>query len=131
MSYLTGKNWYYNAWLGDPNGLKSQDLLEVVRFEKGGTLKNIEFGGRREFEVGTWTSDGNRIELNYHNGEPVVSEGHISGEVNPVLIGTSCFHRFIDGGNHFTSVVLIPAQNAADRAHKKFPLFVRGLAALF
>ena len=80
MSYLTGKNWYYNAWLGDPNGLKSQDLLEVVRFEKGGTLKNIEFGGRREFEVGTWTSDGNRIELNYHNGEPVVWNVQRSGD---------------------------------------------------
>lgn len=80
MSYLTGKNWYYNAWLGDPEGLKSQDLLEVVRFEKGGTLKNIEFGGRREFEVGTWTSDGNRIELNYNNAEAVVWNVQRSGD---------------------------------------------------
>ena len=79
MTYLTGKNWYYNAWLGDPDGLKSQDLLEVIRFEKGGTLKNIEFGGRREFEVGTWTSDGNRIELNYNDGNSEIWNVQRSG----------------------------------------------------
>lgn len=72
MSLLTGKNWYYNAWLGEPNSVGSQDLLEVIRFEKGGTLKTVEFGGRREYDAGTWISDGNRIELNYVGAEPVI-----------------------------------------------------------
>ena len=36
MSELTGKYWYYNAWLGDKYGMGQSDLLEVIRFEKGG-----------------------------------------------------------------------------------------------
>jgi len=36
MSELTGKYWYYNAWLGINTGWDQSDLLEVIRFEKGG-----------------------------------------------------------------------------------------------
>lgn len=80
MSYLTGKDWYYNAWLGDKNSTNSQDLLEVLRFEKGGALKNIDFSGRREYSVGTWTSEGNKITLNYKNSDPVVWNVQRSGD---------------------------------------------------
>lgn len=55
MSELTGKYWYYNAWLGDKYGMGQSDLLEVIRFEKGGVLKMMEFGGRRVHAIGTWT----------------------------------------------------------------------------
>lgn len=80
MSYLTGKDWYYNAWLGDKYSFGAQDLLEVIRFEKGGALKSIEFGGRREYTVGTWTSEDNKILLNYNNAEPTVWNIQHSGE---------------------------------------------------
>lgn len=80
MSYLTGKDWYYNAWLGNKNSTDSQDLLEVLRFEKGGALKNIDFSGRREYSVGTWTSEGNKITLNYKNSAPVVWNVQRSGD---------------------------------------------------
>lgn len=80
MSYLTGKNWYYNGWLGDKTGFGSQDLLEVVRLEKGGTLKSIDFGGRQEYIVGKWESDGsNRITLKYNGGEETVWNVQHSG----------------------------------------------------
>jgi len=45
MSELTGKYWYYNAWLGDKYGMGQSDLLEVIRFEKGGVLKMMELDG--------------------------------------------------------------------------------------
>ena len=68
MSYLIEKEWYYNAWMGDKTGVKTNDLLDVVRFNKEGVLKAIDFSGRREYNIGEWTSDGNRIEMNYNNG---------------------------------------------------------------
>ena len=40
MSELTGKYWYYNAWLGDKYGMGQSDLLEVIRFEKGRCFKD-------------------------------------------------------------------------------------------
>lgn len=80
MSYLTGKDWYYNAWLGDKNSVSAHDLLEVIRFEKGGSLKNIDFSGRREYTVGTWNSEGNRITLQYKDADPVVWNVQRSGD---------------------------------------------------
>lgn len=80
MSNLTGKDWYYNAWLGEKYSFGSRDLLEVVRFERGGTLKNIDFSGRREYVVGKWTADGNRIEMRYDQGDAVKWNVQHSGE---------------------------------------------------
>lgn len=73
MSALTGKWWYYNAWLGSQYkyDMNKQDLLEVIRFEKGGALKVMEYGGRREQVVGTWTSGDNEITLNYSDGRRI------------------------------------------------------------
>ena len=71
ISMLTGKDWYYNAWLGSENGFDSEDLLEVIRFEKGGNLKHIDFGGRNESIVGKWESSAetNLITLIYGGGK--------------------------------------------------------------
>lgn len=80
MSYLTGKDWYYNAWVGDKNGFGGQDLLEVIRMENGGALKNIDFSGRREYTVGTWTSNENKITFHYHDGNEVIWHVQHSGE---------------------------------------------------
>ena len=73
MSRLTGKNWYYNGWLGDKDNFGTQDLLEVIRFEKGGVLKSIDYSGRREYAAGKWESDeNNRIILKYEGGDEVI-----------------------------------------------------------
>ena len=69
MDYIVGKDWYYNAWMGNKEGMRTEDLLEVVRFEKGGVLKTMEFGGRQEKEAGTWEKDGNRLMLHYTDGK--------------------------------------------------------------
>lgn len=81
MSRLTGKDWYYNAWLGDKNNFGAGDLLEVVRFEKGGTLKSIDFSGRREYIAGKWESDdNNRIILKYEGDEEKIWNVQHSGD---------------------------------------------------
>lgn len=81
MSRLTGKDWYYNAWLGDKNNFGAGDLLEVVRFEKGGTLKSIDFSGRREYIAGKWESDdNNRIILKYEGEEEKIWNVQHSGD---------------------------------------------------
>lgn len=80
MSYLTGKDWYYNAWLGDKNSTNAHDLLEVIRLEKGGALKSVDFSGRRDYTVGTWISEGNRITLQYKDTDPVVWNVQRSGD---------------------------------------------------
>lgn len=72
MSELTGKYWYYNAWLGDKYGMNQSDLLEVIRFEKGGILKKMEFGGRRVCAVGNWTGGDNQITMDYDDGRQVI-----------------------------------------------------------
>ena len=69
MDYIVGKDWYYNAWMGNKEGMRTEDLLEVVHFEKGGVLKTMEFGGRQEKEAGTWEKDGNRLMLHYTDGK--------------------------------------------------------------
>lgn len=80
MSYLTGKNWYYNGWLGEKYSYAEPDLLEVIRFEKGGSLKYIDFSGRREYVVGEWSSEGNKILLHYSDGEEDVWNVRRSGD---------------------------------------------------
>lgn len=80
MSDLTGKDWYYNAWLGEKYSYGEADLLEVVRFEKGGVLKLMDFSGRTEVKTGEWKSEGNKINLYYEGKEPVVWNVQHSGE---------------------------------------------------
>lgn len=72
MSDLTGKYWFYNQWRGDRDSYEKNDVLEVVKFEKNGELVEVNFGGRNENTVGTWTSVKNEIDLNYTNREAEV-----------------------------------------------------------
>lgn len=73
MSLLTGKNWYYNVWLGNKDNFAGNDLLEVLRFEQGGILKQIDFSGRREYVVGRWVADNfGQITLKYFDGSQTV-----------------------------------------------------------
>ncbi len=69
ISLLIGKYWYYNAWQGDKYGMVGKDVLEVMRLEKGGALKMMEFGGRRETVVGQWSCEDNRLLFDYRSGE--------------------------------------------------------------
>lgn len=71
MSLLVGKDWYYNAWLGECT-YGQQGGLEVLRFEKNGFLKETDFGGRREITVGKWEKEGNKLTLNYTDQDPVI-----------------------------------------------------------
>lgn len=80
MDNVVGKDWYYNAWMGNKEGMETPDLLEVVRLEKGGQLKSVEFGGRQETTVGTWLKDGNRLTMQYTDGETVTWDVLHSGE---------------------------------------------------
>lgn len=48
--------------------------------ENGGALKNIDFSGRREYTVGTWTSNENKITFHYHDGNEVIWHVQHSGE---------------------------------------------------
>lgn len=81
MSRLTGKNWYYNGWLGDKNSFEARDLLEVIRFEQGGALKCIDYGGRREYVVGKWYADeNNQITLDYGEDGKTVWHVQHSGD---------------------------------------------------
>lgn len=81
MALLTGKDWYYNAWIGDKDSYEARDLLEIVRFERGGTLKTVDFGGRQEYIAGKWFADANnRISMEYANGEKCVWNVQRSGE---------------------------------------------------
>lgn len=81
MSYLTGKDWYYNGWLGNKDKFDARDLVEVIRFEQGGALKSMDFGGRRVYTVGRWESTPeNEIILKYKNGEEDLWNVQRSGE---------------------------------------------------
>lgn len=79
MNVLVGKNWYYNGWAGEKEGFGQADLFEGVRFEKGGKLKGVDFGGRREYTVGKWVSEENKILLMYPDDTTTWSVQH-SGE---------------------------------------------------
>lgn len=88
MSLLTDKDWYYNGWLGEEDEFGRGDLLEVVRFEKGGILKSVDFGGRREYAAGRWENDGhNRIFLKYdREGEKVWHVQHSGKDYIRVVV---------------------------------------------
>ena len=55
------------------------DLLEVIRFEKGGVLKMMEFGGRRVHAIGTWTGGDNQITMDLDDGDSIVWNVQRSG----------------------------------------------------
>ncbi|MEG2276452.1 MAG: hypothetical protein RSC80_01280 [Odoribacter sp.] len=72
ISLLTEKNWYYNAWLGDKYNFGQSDFLDVIRFEKGGILKAIDFGGRQEYVIGKWYKQNNQITMLHNTKDSVV-----------------------------------------------------------
>lgn len=72
LSDVVGRNWYYNAWVGDKYGMKQEDMLEVIRFEQGGALKKIDFGGRQESTIGKWESEAGILVLKYNSGDEIL-----------------------------------------------------------
>lgn len=72
LSDVVGRNWYYNAWVGDKYGMKQEDMLEVIRFEQGGALKKIDFGGRQEYIIGKWESEADILRLKYNSGNEIL-----------------------------------------------------------
>ena len=109
MSELTGKYWYYNAWLGDKYGMGQSDLLEVIRFEKGGVLKMMEFGGRRVHAIGTWTGGDNQITtdpgyLGELTADAFLVNEYTDGNQFKTYIGVD-----VRGNKNVKEVALIPA----------------------
>lgn len=71
MSYLTGKDWYYNGWLGSKYEYEQNDLLQVIRFEKDNTWKTIDYNGRQKNDGGRWEQEGNTLTLSSVDGNGV------------------------------------------------------------
>lgn len=67
MGKLTGKYWYYNKWQNNRESYVLDDLLDIVRFEGNGKLWEMDFSGKNERIVGTWTHKDNEIVLHYTN----------------------------------------------------------------
>lgn len=71
MSYITGKEWYYNGWLGSKYEYEQNDLLQVIRFEKDNTWKTIDYSGRQKTDGGRWEQEGNTLTLTSGDGNGV------------------------------------------------------------
>lgn len=71
MSYITGKEWYYNGWLGSKYEYEQNDLLQVIRFEKDNTWKTIDYSGRQKTGGGRWEEEGNTLTLTSGEGNRV------------------------------------------------------------
>lgn len=80
MEYLIGKDWYYNGYAGRKEDMKSDDLLEVLRFERNNVLTTMDFGGRQENKTGSWERTGNRLTLKFFSEDPIVWDVLHSGE---------------------------------------------------
>lgn len=65
---VTGKYWYCMNWANTPNSYTTEDLVEVVKLEDNGKLWTMDFSGRVDREVGTWSNDENEITLRYNTG---------------------------------------------------------------
>lgn len=77
-------------------GYTTDDLLEILKFGEDGKLWRMDFGGKIDEVVGSWTSDNNVITLNYtesgeekwnvlHSGEDYLHVKVNKGERNFVL----------------------------------------------
>ena len=96
MHRLTGKYWYCTNWANNKEGYTTDDLLEILKFGEDGKLWRMDFGGKIDEVVGSWTSDNNVITLNYtesgeekwnvlHSGEDYLHVKVNKGERNFVL----------------------------------------------
>lgn len=131
MSYLVGKDWYYNAWLGDKYAYDKADILEVLRFEKNGDLKRIDFSGRREYKVGKWSSRYNEIKLDYESGESstwdILNSG---GDYIRAIVNGQGERRYATGldylGNITADVFLVNDFSSGNRLQTHIGVDVRG-----
>jgi len=99
MSYLTGKDWYYNGWLGNKYEYVQNDLLQVMRLERDNTWKTIDYSGRRVMESGYWEQRGNSIVLKQGEKEDVwnvLRSGNDYLDVNLNAVGKRSYTTKVD-----------------------------------
>ena len=67
---LTGKNWYYNGWIGNKLGYRTNDVLEVIRFDNNGNLIGVEYSGLKDTVAGKWRDlENNALRITDGSGE--------------------------------------------------------------
>ncbi|WP_152614085.1 MULTISPECIES: hypothetical protein [Sanguibacteroides] len=67
---LTGKNWYYNGWIGNKLGYRTNDVLEVIRFDNNGNLIGVEYSGLKDTIAGKWRDlENNALRITDDSGE--------------------------------------------------------------
>lgn len=72
MTNKTNKYWYCNKWQNTKTSYSKEDLVEAIRFNSDGQLWEMDYSGRVENLVGSWTSEENRITLKYDDGKQEV-----------------------------------------------------------
>lgn len=68
MHRITEKYWYCTNWANNKDGYTTDDLLEILKFGEDGKLWRMDFGGKVDEVVGSWTSSNNEIILKYVAG---------------------------------------------------------------
>lgn len=123
MNNLTGKNWYYNGWAGEKNSYGQADLLEGIRFEQGGILKNIDFSGRREYAVGKWIKDENKIFLIYPQDTTIWNVQHSGDNYIETLVnyqGTRKYTTLPDYLGELTADAFVVNEYTQDHQWRTF-----------
>lgn len=67
-AYLAGKYWYINDYLGDKLSYTKDDGLKVLRFENSGALTGMDYSGRRDYLLGTWSQRDKDFTIDYNTG---------------------------------------------------------------
>lgn len=68
MSKVMNKDLYYNKWQNTRNSYAGNDLVDVYRFDNNGKVWTVDFGGKTENLVGSWSDRENSITITYENG---------------------------------------------------------------
>jgi len=72
MSKVTNKDLYYNKWQNTRDSYVGNDLVDVYRFDNNGKVWSIDFGGKTEELVGSWSDRENSITITDEDGNTEV-----------------------------------------------------------
>lgn len=71
MDLVINQDLYYNPWLNNKDAYTREGMVEVIRFSGDRKLWNVDFGGKQETLLGTWTADvkENTLDVAYEDGK--------------------------------------------------------------
>lgn len=71
MDRVINQDLYYNKWLNNKDAYTTEGMVEVIRFSGDRKLWNVDFGGKQETLLGTWTADvkENTLDVAYEEGK--------------------------------------------------------------